>query len=207
MTSGPETTSGVSVLVVCTANVCRSPAAAALLAHQFATRGIAATVRSAGTHQTELGVDTEMTAAILRRGLDIRGHQPRTISPAILRSDGADLILTMTREQLRCVVTTTTGTFPRAFTVREFARRASTQSAAGLSLGEWVAGLGRMRRAAELLGDDPQDDVVDPYGRGPAMVEQVATELENLCRVIALAGPWPSLGRSDETRSAEPDRC
>ncbi len=88
--------------------------------------GLDVTVTSAGTRSVSLSVDVEAVHAMGQRGVDISGHVPRQLDRAILDHEGADLIVTMTREHLRTVATSGRMTFPRTFTLREVVRRASS---------------------------------------------------------------------------------
>lgn len=178
----------LKVLVVCTANVCRSPMAEALLRHHCEALGVDAAVTSAGTGSHGLPVDPAAVTALSERGLDISHHHPRRIDPAILAADGADLVLTMTREHLRTVATSATGVFGRAFTLRELVRRDGTaQPSAGRGLESWLAEVAVGRRASDLMGSDPRDDVADPYGLSLATHRECAAELDRLTEAIARA--------------------
>ncbi len=83
------------VLVICTANVCRSPLAAALLLHRLHREGYTAIrVESAGTHVTLPAPLTPYTRRVLvERGFAVGGHRARQVTPGHLRR--ADLILVM----------------------------------------------------------------------------------------------------------------
>ena len=195
------------VLVVCTANVCRSPMAEGLLRHHLATIGADVAVTSAGTRgpgHPPLSVDRHAVTALAEFGVEIAGHQPRRLTRELIDGAGADLIITMTRGHLRDVATTVRTAFARTFTLRELARRAGTArrslptglGAADVSeLSGWVLGLGFGRRPADLLGDEPSDDIADPYGLSLADVRLTATDLDRLTRSIAAMSPWPRLAR------------
>ena len=174
------------VLVVCTANVCRSPMAEALLRRHCAALGVDAVVASAGTGAYDLPVDATAVQALGELGLDISHHQPRSVDRTALETDGADLVLTMTREHVRTVATMPGGSLRRTFTLREFVRHtAITESAAGLE--PWLAAVATGRRASDLMGNDPGDDIADPYGLSLATHRECATELDALTEVVARA--------------------
>ena len=61
------------VLVVCTANMCRSPMAEGLLT-QLAPQQA---VNSAGTHATGQSAASEAISVLADRGVDISSHVPR----------------------------------------------------------------------------------------------------------------------------------
>ncbi|CAB4704061.1 MAG: hypothetical protein F2772_01680 [Actinobacteria bacterium] len=174
------------VLIVCTANVCRSPMAAALLSQHGTNIGVELQVRSAGTHADTMAVDPLAVSTMSSLGLDISRHIPRALSRQIIDDDGADLVLTMCREHLRVVATTAPGSFRRTFTVKEFARRlVSADVVQGDILAVKLALVGEGRNARDLLGDSPADDVADPYGLSLEQHHTCATELDALMRTIA----------------------
>lgn len=80
------------VLVVCTANQCRSPMAAALLRRVADDR---LDVRSAGTWAADGAPATaDAVATMAERGLDIADHRSQSITRTLV--DWADVVLTMT---------------------------------------------------------------------------------------------------------------
>jgi protein-tyrosine phosphatase len=180
--------SGAEVLVVCTANVCRSPMAAALLTCRLAGRGLGATVRSGGMLGDGAPPPPEVITAMACFGLDVSAHRSRTVTTEDL--ERADLTLAMARENLRHAVVTAPAIWPRAFTLRELVRRGGAIGArsAGESLAGWLARAHDGRERAALLGDGAQDDVADPMG-GPqrgytetaAVLSELVDRLAGLC--------------------------
>jgi protein-tyrosine-phosphatase len=86
-----------SILLVCTANICRSPMAEVMLRRKLENEGMPGEwqVSSAGTWATDGIRASEMGVAVMReRGLDTGAHRSRAVTDAILAE--ADLILTMT---------------------------------------------------------------------------------------------------------------
>jgi protein-tyrosine phosphatase len=180
------------LLVVCTANLCRSPVAEALLARRLTglvdVDGATWTVASAGTDRYGGVVEPDTAAAAAAVGLDIAAHVPRQLVPLDLEQ--ADLVLTMTRAHLRSVVVADPSVWPRTFTIREFARRSMTAPAATDGFAGWLRSLGAGRRAADLADSAPDDDVVDPYRQGrPANIAMV-TQLTALVDDLIAFGPW-----------------
>src|SRR5690554_1960641 len=83
------------VLLICTANICRSPVAEGLLRRELEKHGMEEwTVSSAGTWVTrERGASHNSILVLAERGLDISDHQARGVNTEILAE--ADLVLCM----------------------------------------------------------------------------------------------------------------
>jgi len=94
-----KTTSTIAlkvILVACTANLCRSPMAAAILRRRIADLGLEdqIAVVSAGVwaedgHEASANAVTTLAG----RGMDLTGHRSRLLTPALLGE--ADLVLVM----------------------------------------------------------------------------------------------------------------
>ena len=84
-----------NVLIICTANICRSPVAAAMLQDRLRKRGLANwTVRSAGTWAIVARGASRYSIDVSRRGgLDISNHRARMVDEDQMNQ--ADLVLTM----------------------------------------------------------------------------------------------------------------
>lgn len=165
---------------------------AALLASRLSHYDVDATVSSAGLlaggePAAAFSVDT-MGA----RGLDLSEHRSRQVDRTIV--GGADLVLTMARAQLREVVLLEPGVWDRCFTMKEVVRRAGElvgPRQPGETLGEWLGMLGSGRDKSELLGQNVDDDVADPYRGSRDDFEKCAFELELLVdQLVTLA--WPA---------------
>lgn len=179
------------ILVVCTANVCRSPVAERLLALHLEARGVAAEVRSGGTQGGLLGVHRDTVSAAERASIDLSTHQSRAVDRSLLVTEGTDLILAMTREHLRSIVAMEPTVWPRAFTLKELVRRGSSVGPrpSDQPIAAWCGRVADGRRAADLMRPDPADDLADPYG-GPAaghvvMVEEIDRLTVLLARLLA----------------------
>src|SRR6056297_2198484 len=92
----------MKILMVCTGNICRSPAAEGVLTHHLAQAGLAGavTVDSAGTHGYHIGdpPDRRMIATAAARGYAIDGQRARRV--AVSDFHDFDLILAMDRSHL-----------------------------------------------------------------------------------------------------------
>ncbi|MGO2824817.1 MAG: hypothetical protein ACTIBW_10505 [Brachybacterium alimentarium] len=159
-----------SVLIVCTANICRSPVAAGLLEVHMAGTGIS--VSSAGTRALIDHPPVPEAVDYVRRRT---GTTPRTrgtpLTAQLVRGRG--LILTMTEQQRAEVVRIAPGALRRVFTLRQFVRLAphlppGASYATVCMLAEGVA------RCRTLAGParDGEDDIVDPYGGPPTLYEE-----------------------------------
>lgn len=181
------------VLVVCTANICRSPVAEALLAR---TLGPGAEVTSAGLH-ARIGspVDEEMAQLL---GGPVDGFAARQLTVPLVT--GADLVLVMTRAHRAAVVDLVPSAVRRTFTLREFADLAvlaavTGDGPSGDSVGTRIAEVVRQApRLRALRAPSSTDDVEDPYRRGRA-AHEVAMAAIQQC-VAAIAGAVDT-GRGD----------
>jgi protein-tyrosine-phosphatase len=83
------------ILVICTANICRSPVAAALLRDRLRQRGLNNwTVGSAGTWATAARAASRYSVDVMgRHGFNINDHRAAMVKERHLRE--ADLVLTM----------------------------------------------------------------------------------------------------------------
>ena len=171
------------VLVVCTGNICRSPAAERLLAaglgaayrgHDAANRlAPAITVGSAGTGAL-VGhpMTDEMAAMVAEQGVDPREFTARQLAPALVQE--ADLVLGLTRRHRSAIVELVPSAVRRTFTLRELARLVSDIDPATLP-GANATTADRLRTLVPLAAArrgltahrPVDDDVVDPY-RGDA---------------------------------------
>jgi protein-tyrosine-phosphatase len=173
------------VLILCTANRCRSVMAAALLARRLGSARWPVMVGSAGIAADGQQPPRDVVTVMAGYGLDVTGHRGAQVTAADLR--GAQLVVGMAREHVRHAVVTVPGCWTRAFTLKELARRGAERRARapGEPLADWLAAMhaGRDRRA--LLGDDLQDDVADPIGGPPRGYAAAAAEADHLVRELA----------------------
>jgi protein-tyrosine phosphatase len=97
----------------------------------------------------------------------------------------------MARDHVRKAVVVDPDVWPRIFTLKEIVRRGERRGGLrkGQPLPEWLAGLHRGRRLADLLGHEPADDVADPVGRSRRAYARTAAELDDLTRrLVVLLG-------------------
>ncbi len=181
------------VLVVCTANLCRSPMAEYLLRSELSHRWPAGAktwaIGSAGIH-AESGAPIHPRAgkALGRRNIDTSEFRSRRGSQAAVEE--ADLILTATREHRSAVVTLVPAAVRRTFTLGQFARMASAVThMGGWNPGEFPDGATAGRALLEqsvvarstLQPIDPsREDVADPIGRRMRAFRRCADRLAEL---------------------------
>ncbi len=172
------------VLVVCTGNICRSPAVERLLATGLA--GTDVEVSSAGTWAMRgHPMSPPMAELVEAAGARADGFVARQLTSALVRE--ASLILALTREHRTAVVELEPAAVRRTFTLRELARLSSAVDLQRLPAG--TAGerlvallpLAAAQRAALGPGDD---DVVDPYGGPASLYRRSFDELDGPTRQL-----------------------
>lgn len=178
------------ILVLCTANVCRSVMTEALLSAHLAARGVPAAVSSAGMLAEGQPPPEEVLAVMAARGCDVTSHRSRVVMPQDLA--GADLVLGMACEHVRHAAVVLPEVWPRAFTLRELVGRGreSGARAPGEQVGEWLARVASGRRRRDLLGADTTQEVTDPFG-GPLRAYEATADLLNRVTGDLAALCWP----------------
>ena len=179
------------VLLLCTANQCRSPMAEVLLrAHRPALE-----VQSAGRLRGGVPASATAVKVVAERGLDLSKHVSQTATPALVAD--SHLILGMAREHVRDAVLLRPEVRGRAFSLKDLVRRATAVGprSPGESLDSWLTRAGAGRTTNDLLGSSADDDVADPIGQSAARYRACAAELDDLLgRLTALAFPQSSSG-------------
>lgn len=155
------------ILIICTANSCRSVLAQALLSEHLTRTGVSARIESAGLLAPGRAADPVVVSLLAGRGIDVSGHLSRYADARAVRQ--ADLVITMAREHLRHAVVVAPQAWPRAFTLRDLVRRAEMAAPrpAAVPVAAWLDGLHQGRRRRDVLGSSSEDDIADPAG-GPA---------------------------------------
>ncbi len=178
------------ILVVCTANQCRSPLTAAVLRARLFSRAVDVTVESAGLGESGYAATPPTIEAAARAGFDLSDHLSSRLDADQLAR--ADLVLGMERRHVREAVALDPHAWPHAFTLRELVRRGDAIGSRprGEDLAAWLGRAHAGRRPADMLGTSREDDVADPTGDPLADYDSTARVLDELVtRVVALA--WP----------------
>ncbi|WP_370894795.1 low molecular weight phosphatase family protein [Janibacter sp. GXQ6167] len=171
MTSSREP---MTVLFVCTANICRSAYAHRRAEYLLAGR---AQVVSAGTHARDgMPMDPAMASELATRGGDPEGFTSEPLTASIARS--ADVILTAETSHRQWILEDWPQLLPRTFTLGQFSREVER---VGEGVGrDLVHGVHSLRARASR-----QDDISDPYRRGPAAAATCAQQIDDhLARVL-----------------------
>lgn len=197
MTEAGPATRPTSVLVVCTGNVCRSPAAALLLAARLPSAGIE--ISSAGTHALE-GCPVDGPMADLLRAAEVHTGTflARPLTPRQL--DSADLVLVMSREHRSAAVAMRPAGVRRVLRLREAALVAEAAAAEGwpddvaADPAARLAALPAVAPRYRGLAGPADLDVPDPYRRPTAAYVAAFELIEDAVDRMAgalLAAPMP----------------
>jgi protein-tyrosine phosphatase len=168
------------VLVVCTANVARSPLFATMLAERA---GDGVRVTSAGTWAREGDTAARGSQRLAeRRGLDLSEHRSRPLTRELVAA--SDLVLTMSEDQRHACATMAEGAPTRAFTVREFARLVRRLDRSGAPTGpaerlRWLRDQAQLERARSRP-PEAVEDVADPLRATWPEWEDMAASLDAL---------------------------
>jgi len=90
----------VTVLFVCTGNICRSPMAEGLLRARLADRGVSAEVQSAGLTFDDREATREAIAVAARAGIDISNHRSRIVDGALINASALEIGRASCRERV-----------------------------------------------------------------------------------------------------------
>lgn len=173
------------VLVVCTGNVCRSPAAEYLFRAELPDLPIE--FASAGTDaMPDQEVDPKMAALLSRRGIDSSDFRSRWLTGAMPLS--ADLILTAATTHRATVTRISPPLLHRTLTLKQLARYAPEilterpPSDFGSRI-DWI--IRSLPRARSRSIREGSDSIEDPIGKSQRTYESVFTEIERAVMAIS----------------------
>ncbi len=173
----------LSVLFVCTANICRSAYAEVLTRHLPRATGTWRWPVPAPRASPTRPMDPPMAAELTARGVDPSGFRSRRLTMPMVAA--ADLVLTMEVRHRQFVLDERPELYRRVLTLGQASRMLDgTRPAADTG----HALLGALRE--RFLVAEPEDDVADPYGRGPEAAATAARQIDQQVRrlVGALTG-------------------
>jgi sulfate adenylyltransferase len=163
---------GIQVLFVCTANICRSAFAEALSRNLLGEQD-EVTVTSAGIHGfVDRPMDLPMAVEVASRGGDAGYFRSRKLTFDMV--DKADLVLTAEVAHRSYILDDRPAVFRRMFTFGQFARMLP-------DLSDDARGRDLLEAAKSgLKPADPVDDIADPFGRGPEAASETAAHIERV---------------------------
>ena len=121
-------------------------------------------------------VERHIADELVRRGLDPSPFRSRRLEPEMI--DSTDVVLTMEAAQRRLVLEVRPEAVGRTFSLGQFAR-----GAADLQDGRSSEPPLTAVRLQEPEARN-EDDVVDPYGRGPEAAREAADHIERLLATV-----------------------
>lgn len=190
----------LTILIVCTGNVCRSPAAEFLLADRLGATAKKFTIRSAGTRAVaKVPIDPIICSVLRRRGIETIHFSSRELDVRMLES--ADLILTASTNHRAAVARLLPSALHKTLTLKQLARYAPFILESGGCPSDvteripWI--LAAVPRARARARKDDDDSIADPRGKSRRQYEAAIDELEQACSMIA---PLLTGGASNETR-------
>jgi protein-tyrosine phosphatase len=181
----------INVLVMCTANRCRSPIVEGLLKN--AVDGFDIAVSSAGFLDEGRPAEQGAIRATQSRGVDISAHRSRSITRELL--DEADVIITMEVAHLMSINQLNPAAYRRAFTLLELDRAWTDVSTPAPTLGEAIDRVANARSASQLLAQRSTFEVPDPMGRNQrafdATVELVDPPVHRIAKELIRRSSQP----------------
>jgi len=171
------------VLVLCRANVARSPLTAAMLRQRLAQIHRDDLVVSSAGLDAGFGdpAAPEGVQVAKERGLDLSDHQSTGVSKAALSA--ASLVLTMTEADRSAVLRLSPGAISRTFTLPELVRLLSTDASPVQSCAELSQRAHRARPRTPPA--EAPEDITDPIGRTQRHYERMADRVAGLVEEVA----------------------
>jgi protein-tyrosine phosphatase len=177
----------MNILLVCTANVCRSPAAEFLLASHLGSAARDISIRSAGVNASAGAPIDDTIGNLLRsRGVETRPFSSRQLTVRMLES--ADLVLTASTSHRSAVVQLLPTAVRRTLTLRQLARYAPFILESGEPPAGSAARLGWILAAvpqARALAPRDDDSIADPMGRSRGHYRAAVDAVDKACAAIA----------------------
>jgi len=167
-------TDRAKVLMVCTGNICRSPAMHYLAAREWSE---AAEVTSAGIDaQLEMDATSQMRRAAASYDLTFPRHRPTQLTADLVAR--ADLVLVATESHARWIAGEMGELPPHVFGLKQAAELALRADApAGATGAERLRGAAAALRAEQDRQPTPLRSLDDPWARDQATYDRVMVEI------------------------------
>jgi protein-tyrosine phosphatase len=180
----------LSVLSVCTGNICRSPLAEQLLQARLTEAGVSAVVTSAGTRALVGHPMTPEAAGLaVHFGAAPQGHAATQLTRELIES--ADLVLTATREHRSEVVSLYPRAARYAYTLTQFARLVAaippTPSAGPEAITTYLAEVSTTKGLTPPPHTAADDDIDDPYRQSEEIYARVGHSIDQAVTQITAA--------------------
>lgn len=173
------------VLCVCTANICRSPVAAAVLGGELDSADRPFRVHSAGVRGLDgRPMDSPAAALLAEWGYSAAGFRARSISAGMC--EVADLVLTATRQQRSAVLASAPRALRRTFTLLEFAQGAAAAAGSAAPAGGPAGLVARVFTGRGTLGIE-EYDLPDPFGQPAAEYQRILRRVRVAAMAVASA--------------------
>lgn len=180
------------LLIVCTANQCRSAMAEFLFRTALADIGIDWDVASAGTDaMVGLPMDSQALRLLNSRQIKVLGWSTSAVTPAMLRD--SDLVLTATRRHRGVLVQAVPDAVTKTFPILQFSRLVSI-SATGRAhwsprdSASWPGSLRSLSELARSLPSSAADDLLDPVGQPYRHFRNCARTVDRAIAAILASG-------------------
>ena len=169
------------VLLLCTANVCRSPTAEYLARDQLGSSDWI--FRSAGFLESGRASSSELIRVLDERGIDLRRHRSYKVDLASLQA--ADLVITMEGSHVQRATALWPGVLEKIVPLRQAATLIDSSPVRPSSIQELLQVVVSQRDHADYLGT--RWDVADPFGRSLQVYRRSVAEIESLMNTVLSA--------------------
>jgi protein-tyrosine-phosphatase len=167
------------ILFVCTANICRSPAAEYLARDRYGARGVAV-FRSAGFWTQSEPCPAYLLRALAEVGVDASPHRSYKVDDASLRA--ADLVLTMEGEHVQGATLMCRDAYPKIFPLKEAAQTMERLNETSVDLDDFLYQANLDRSPTTYL--TTRWTVDDPYGHRLRDYRRAVAEIGDLVDAV-----------------------